>query len=236
MMPGKKEYHIDGQTRGALQANTGVRFLLRAKLTLESRHSSDIIPWAQSLAEKITKAVVETAGHDLAHFVMHLNVIRLLSHRPYAFICYDVFLNECDGQARNQFSQSPQQPIHEIIKRGNSCHVIRSKRMDDTVAAQYGRMQEVDNGPRPYFADSRYPPLYVDGRRVERSKDGKPDPDEPEGWDWERGLVFQPEEDELNGDESKEDELEEDELKEDEEDELKGNEVKGGELKRNDGE
>ncbi|KAK4042442.1 hypothetical protein C8A01DRAFT_44574 [Parachaetomium inaequale] len=200
-----KEYHIDNGTRAALQTATGVRFLLRAKLKPESsRHSSDIIPWAQSLSEKITKAVAEAAGHQpLTHFSMQLNVIRLLSHRPYALICYDVFLHDCDDmeRARSQFSQSPQQPIHEIIKRGNSCHVIRSKRLDDTVAHQYQRMQEADDGPRPYFEDGLYPPLYVDGRRVERPKDGMPpDPDEPEGWDWERGLVFGPEEeDEVKG-------------------------------------
>lgn len=69
-MPGSKEYHIDNETRAALQANTGVRLLLRAKLTLESRHSSDIIPWAQTLSEKITRAVAEAAGHELADFVI----------------------------------------------------------------------------------------------------------------------------------------------------------------------
>jgi hypothetical protein len=80
-MPGKpKEFHIDNETRTALQANTGVRFLLRAKLTpaVSSRHSSDIITWAQNLSEKITKAVAEAAGHPLTtHFAMQLNVIRL---------------------------------------------------------------------------------------------------------------------------------------------------------------
>ncbi|EAQ83165.1 predicted protein [Chaetomium globosum CBS 148.51] len=132
----EKEYHIDKETRAALQAKTGVRFLLCAKRTLESRRSSDIIPWAQNLSEKITRAVVEAAGHELTHFAIQYNVVRLLSHRPYAFICYDLFIHECDEEARNQFSQNTQRPIHEIIKRGNSCHVIRSKRMDSPVANQ----------------------------------------------------------------------------------------------------
>ncbi|KAH6623715.1 hypothetical protein F5144DRAFT_595837 [Chaetomium tenue] len=198
----EKEYHIDKETRAALQANTGVRFLLRAKRTLESRHSSDIIPWAQNLSEKITRAVAEAAGYELTHFTIQYNVVRLLSHRPYAFICYDLFLHECDEEARNQFSQNTQRPIHEIIKRGNSCHVIRSKRMDGPVATKYRRLQQSDNGPRPYFADSLYPALYVDGRRIEKSKDGIPDPDEPEGWDWERGFVFGAEKDELEGDDN----------------------------------
>lgn len=126
-------------------------------------------------------------------------MIRLLSHRPYALICYDLFLHKCDDEARSRFSQNTQQPIHEIIKRGNSCHVIRSKKMDGPVASQYRRLQQADNGSQPYFADSLYPPLYVDGRRIEKSEDGILDPDEPEGWDWERGFVFAEEEDGLEG-------------------------------------
>jgi hypothetical protein len=200
-MHGDKEYKIDNDSRAALQTNTGVRFLLRAKLKPGSRHSSDIIPWAQSLSEKIARAMAEAAGHQLTHFAMQLNMIRLLSHKPYALICFDLFLHESDEQVRSQFSQTLQQPIHEIIKRGNSCHVVRSKKLDEMVANHYRRLQDSDNGPRPYFTDGLYPPLYVDGRRIERSKDGTPDPDEPEGWDWERGLVLGPEEedDELKG-------------------------------------
>jgi hypothetical protein len=74
------------------------------------------------------------------------------------------------------------------------------------VASEYKSLQERDNGPRPYFVDTLYPPLYVDGRRVEWSKDGTRDPDEPEGWDWERGWVFGPEEGELKEDGDKREE------------------------------
>ncbi|KAK4148420.1 hypothetical protein C8A00DRAFT_19742, partial [Chaetomidium leptoderma] len=71
-MPGDTEYHIDNETRAALQTKAGVRFLLRAKLKAdsESRHSSDVIPWAQDVSETVTKAVAEVAGHQLAHFVL----------------------------------------------------------------------------------------------------------------------------------------------------------------------
>ncbi|KAK4152619.1 hypothetical protein C8A00DRAFT_16106, partial [Chaetomidium leptoderma] len=139
------------------------------------------------------------------HFAIHLTVIQLPTHRPYALICYDLFLHECDKDSRSHFSQNLNQPIHEIIKRANSYHVIRSKRLDEMVASEYKHLQECDNGPLPYFVDALYPPLYVDGRRIERSKDGTRDPDEPEGWDWERGC-FGPEEDELkeDGDEGEE--------------------------------
>ncbi|KAL2162225.1 hypothetical protein VTH06DRAFT_7138 [Thermothelomyces fergusii] len=184
-MPGRREYHIDDETRAALRTKPGVRFLLRAKLKAETRHSSDVIPWAKNLSEKVTKAVIEAAGHhdQLDHFAVRLNAIQL-SHRPYAFICYDLFLRECDEDARSRFSQDPHQPIHQVIKRAKSYHVIRSRRLDDRVAKEYKHLQEYDKGPRPYFVDPLYPPLYVDGRRVEWSKDGTRDPDEPEGWDW----------------------------------------------------
>ena len=53
---------------------------------------------------------------------------------------------------------------------------------------------------RPYFADTRYPLLYVDGNHVEKRRDGMPPgPDEPEGWDWERGLVLGQEKEEEDG-------------------------------------
>ncbi|AEO59072.1 hypothetical protein MYCTH_2307016 [Thermothelomyces thermophilus ATCC 42464] len=199
-MPGDREYHIDDMTRTALQTQAGVRFLLRAKLKAESRHSSDVIPWAQNLSEKVTKAMAEAAGHQLTHFAIHLNAIKLQSRRPYALICYDLFLHESDKDLRSQFSQNPNQPIHEIIKRANSYYIIRSKRLDDMVASTYKHLQECDNGPPPYFEDTLHPPLYVDGRRIERPKDGTRHPDEPEGWDWERGWVFGPEEDKLKED------------------------------------
>ena len=198
-MPRDREYHIDNETRAALQTKAAcVRFLLRAKLKAESRYSEDVIPWAQDLSEKVTKAVAEAAGHQLAHFAIQLNVIQLLCRRPYALICYDLFLHECDQDSRSQFSQNPNQPIHEIIKRANSYHVIRSRRLDDKVANEYKHIQESDDGPLPFFLDTRYPLLYVDGRRVKPpSKDGTRDPDEPEGWDWERNGFIGPEEDEV---------------------------------------
>jgi hypothetical protein len=99
-----REYHVDDETRAALQTMAGVRFLLRAKLKAESRHSSDVIPWARNLSENTTKDVVEAAGHQLTHFAIHLNVIKLPSRRPYALICYDLFLYECDRDSRSQFS------------------------------------------------------------------------------------------------------------------------------------
>jgi hypothetical protein len=190
-MPGDREYHIDDETRAALQTKPGVQFLLRHKLKAESRHSSDVIPWAQNLSEKLTKAVAEAAGHKLTHFAIHLNVIKLLSR--HALICYDLFLHESDKDSRSQFSQNPNQPIHEIIKRANRYHIIRSKRLDDMVTGAYKHLQECDEGPRPYFEDTLYAALYVDGKRIERPKDGSRHPDEPEGWDWERGLVLGPE-------------------------------------------
>ena len=104
-MPKDREYHIDDETRTALKTKAGVRFLLRAKLKAESRHSSDVIPWTQNLSQKVTRAVAEAAGHQLTHLAIHLNAIKLLGRRPYALICYDLFLYEYDKDLRSQFSQ-----------------------------------------------------------------------------------------------------------------------------------
>ncbi|KAK4101660.1 hypothetical protein N658DRAFT_531759, partial [Parathielavia hyrcaniae] len=103
-------YHIDVETRAALQNKAGgVRFLLRARLKAETRHSSDVIPWATDLSERVAKAVAEAAGHhQLAHFAVHVNMIQLPSRRPYALICFDLFLHdECDREKRAQVSQTP---------------------------------------------------------------------------------------------------------------------------------
>jgi hypothetical protein len=127
---------------------------------------------------------MDAIGRSAGHPAVQLNVVRLMATRPYAFFCYDVFLQECDEQVRDEVAQKAQQPIHEIIKRGNVYHVIRRKHLDALVAAHYQNMMDVDKGPRPYFADELHPPIYVDGKRIERSKNGSPDPDEPEGWDW----------------------------------------------------
>jgi hypothetical protein len=190
---------IDNETRAALQANTGVRFLLRASHAIGSRHSSDIIPWARNYSERLTEIVAIAAGRkpEPAHFAIQLNMIRLPDHQSRAFICCDLFLHECDERERNQFSENTQQPIHEVGKRGDSCHVIRRKKMDSIVAEEYRHLQEIDHGPRPYFVDDRNPPLYVDGRRVEKSKGGISDPDELK-------------KDESQADQSKGDELQKD--------------------------
>lgn len=55
--------------------------------------------------------------------------------------------------------------------------------MDDMVANQYRRLRDADKGPRPYFADSLRPPVYVDCVIIEMSRGGVPHPDEPVAWD-----------------------------------------------------
>ena len=174
-MPHNVKFQIDTTTLTALHANLlPIRFLLRAKFDPASRHSADILPCAQTTTEKATRAMLKSINRETApHIqeVVQLNAVRLLRDRPYALICFDLFPPDTDEQAREEFSLAVRQPIHEIIKRGGTFHVVRSRRMDDMVAGQYGRMREVDKGPRPYFADSLRPPVYVDGVRIERSRD-----------------------------------------------------------------
>ena len=84
-------------------------------------------------------------------------MVKLLGRRPYAYICYDLFLNERDERVRAEIDRSLERPIHEVTKSGNTYHLRRNKRMDEVVAASYTNMHSLDKGPRPYFSDSMYP-------------------------------------------------------------------------------
>ncbi|KAL2138907.1 hypothetical protein VTI28DRAFT_6039 [Corynascus sepedonium] len=90
---GDKDYHIGDEARAALQTKVGVRFFLRAKLKSEFRHSSDVNPLGTRPLGKGYQAVAEAVGCQLTHFAVHVNVIKLLSRRPYALICYHLFMN-----------------------------------------------------------------------------------------------------------------------------------------------
>ncbi|KAK4151983.1 hypothetical protein C8A00DRAFT_44895 [Chaetomidium leptoderma] len=186
------EFQIDKETRAALEANLNIRFFFRLKMKPGSRHSSDIIPWAQTKADKVTKAMLEAIGRQAPNLNvdMQLNIVSLLRNRPYALLCYDLFLDEGDEQVRGDFSQAVRQPIYEVIKRGKTFHVLRSKKMDAIVAGEYEMLQHYDEGPRPSFTDGLNPPLYDERKRVEKPKDdGSPDPDEPEaGGAEEKGM------------------------------------------------
>ncbi len=174
------EVKIAPETRAALEANLTLRCLYMAKFHLDSRHSKVVIPWAQSLAERFSSAMLEAIGQQTADVSIQLNMIQLLRTRKIALISYDLFLKECDKRVRDEIDRSLKQPVHEISQRGNVYYMRRNEKVDARVAAEYMRMGSSDKGPRPFFADTMNPPVYVDGRRIEGSSGGQGKEDEPE--------------------------------------------------------
>ena len=167
------EVDIAPETREALEANRTVRCLYRAKFRLESRHSRPVIAWAETLVRTLCGSMLEKMGQQAATADIQLNVVELLRGQSYAFLCFDVFLEDCDGRVRREIDQSLEQPIHDISRRGNVHYVRRHKGLDAIVAREYRRKRSLDKGPRPYFADFQNPPLYDGGVRVERPENGE---------------------------------------------------------------
>ncbi|KAJ5538670.1 hypothetical protein N7494_008149 [Penicillium frequentans] len=87
-----------------------------------------------------------------------------------SYICYDLFLAECDKQSRDEIHESfiLTRPIHQVVKKGNVYHIAMKKGMEQLVAERYLGMRSFDSGPLPLFSDYQNPPLYIDGRRVDR--------------------------------------------------------------------
>lgn len=103
------------------------------------------------------------SGHSITF--VQLNVVSLIGH--HAHLCYDVFLKEHDDQFRVEIGRNVDLPIFEIRKRGDTSIFFRNPKMDSTASAIYRELQGCDKGPLPYFEDSRNPPVYVDGIRLE---------------------------------------------------------------------
>ncbi len=129
------EVKIAPETRAALEANLTLRCLYMAKFHLDSRHSKVVIPWAQSLAERFSSAMLETIGQQTADVSIQLNMIQLLRTRKIALISYDLFLKECDKRVRDEIDRSLKQPVHEISQRGNVYYMRRNEKVDARVAA-----------------------------------------------------------------------------------------------------
>jgi hypothetical protein len=157
--------YIDTETRNALKADLSLRCFHRARLTLGSRRSADVIRWAESLAETL----IAMLGPEMSGFSVKLNAVLLLrsNRRNVVLICFDIFHGKCPEEVRNMISQSFERPIHQIRRRENACYIQREEKLDATVAAEYTRLGKLDNGPRPFFADLENPPVYCNGSRIE---------------------------------------------------------------------
>lgn len=182
------EVQVSAQTRTALNADLTLRCLLRAKFHRNmSRRSGDVISWAQSLVERLSSAVLREVGKQTAGFSIQMNMIQMLGAPSVVYICYDLFLDECDEQLRTEISQSfhMKRPIHQITQKGKVYIMRRDERADARVAEQYLDMSSIDKGPRPFFSDLKHPPFYDEnGRRIENWEDEMtklPEGSEPEG-------------------------------------------------------
>ena len=180
------EVQVSAQTRTALKADLTLRCLLRAKFHRDaSRRSADVIPWAQSLIERLSSAVLQEVEQQTAGCSIQINMIQMLRTRNVIYICYDLFLNECDQRIRSEISESgTKRPIHYITQKGKVYIMRRDERLDAKVAQRYVHMSSVDKGPRPFFSDLKHPPFYNQhGQRIENWEEiyKLPEGSEPEG-------------------------------------------------------
>lgn len=157
------EVQVSPQTQAALKTDLTLRFVIRAKYRHEkSRRSAVVIPWAQSLAERLSSAIVQESGQQTAGFSAQLNMIQMLILRNITYICYDLFLDECDQKLRAEISEEIhlKRPIH-MIRRKNKVFIIqRDPRADAEVLQEYLHRSSIDKGPRPLFSDLKHPPVF----------------------------------------------------------------------------
>lgn len=169
------ELSIAPESYAALNANGTLRCLFDTKYTASSRNSSVAIALAHDLVKEFTDALLAhiaqtEAGARPANANLtadlKLNVVPL-RRKNRLFICYDMFLKGCKEEVRNKVDQCVDQPIHVIHKSGDVYHLMRNPAWDRRVAQEYANLQQVDKGPRPYFTDSKNPPVYDEGERIE---------------------------------------------------------------------
>ncbi|KAJ5151730.1 hypothetical protein N7492_010025 [Penicillium capsulatum] len=165
-----KAVQISPQTQEALKTDRTLRCLIQTKYRPEKpRRSAVVIPWAQSLAEKLSKAIVGDAGQETTGFSVQLNTIQMLDFRDIVYICHDVFLDDCDRGLRAEISENIhlKRPIHMITRKNKVFFIRRDERADARVHQQYMQRSSIDKGPRPFFHDSRHPPVFDEnGRRL----------------------------------------------------------------------
>lgn len=165
------EARVSKETLTALQTDLTLRCFLTAHYRRERpRHYEIVIPWAQSRAEKICSTLLRDIGQPTTEFSIQMNMIQMLHTSSRVYICYDLFLAECDKQLRDEIHESfiLTRPVHQVVKTGNVYHIAMKKGLEQMVAEQYLGMRDFDSGPLPLFSDLQNPPLYIDGRRVDR--------------------------------------------------------------------
>ena len=99
------EVHVSPQTEAALKTDLTLRCVAQIKYRDDkSRRSAVVIPWAQSAAERLSSAAIQKVGQQTAGFSVQLIMIQMLSLGRTVYICYDLFLDECDPELRAEIS------------------------------------------------------------------------------------------------------------------------------------
>jgi hypothetical protein len=181
---------VSPATSAALKADSTIRCLADVKYQPEppSRHSSAAFALARDLADEFTTALVvqlgqaavaaadskepspsgtNTTDSTSAGAQAQLYAVQLRRNRM--LVCFDVFLDHCTPELRQQMDETVARPIHAVTKLAddNRYRVDRKPPLDVRVAREIAWVQEVDEGPRPYFTDDMNPPFYDGGIRVE---------------------------------------------------------------------
>ncbi|KAK4153537.1 hypothetical protein C8A00DRAFT_15242 [Chaetomidium leptoderma] len=182
------QLNVSPVTLAALKADGTIRCLADVKYrpVPESRHSSTAFPLARKLADEFTAALVAQLGQETAtrseekpssrtdtcetasaQAQAQLYAVQL--HRYRMRVCFDVFLQHCTPEFRRQMDETVMRPIHVVAELGDGHRYLVDRKLplDARVAREIARVQECDQGPRPYFTDNMVMMCYDDGVRVE---------------------------------------------------------------------
>ncbi|KAG2420026.1 hypothetical protein HFD88_004824 [Aspergillus terreus] len=169
----RMEVQVAPESRAALKEHLTLRCVVRAKYHRDkSRRSAEVISWSQSLVQILCTTLLREVGQETSGFSTQLNIVQMIGSPNIVYICFDLFLDECDERLRTEISEDfrTQRPIHYIIQKRRLFYVRRDERADQQVAGQYSWMSCLDKGPRPFFSDLANPPVYHNGRRIEDFK------------------------------------------------------------------
>jgi hypothetical protein len=164
------EVRVERETALALGQVGSLRCLLGIRYDHHDRHSVPVIAWARREAGEVSQNLLKGAGLDTetGNFTFVLNGIQLEKHPHRSYICYDLHLEKYSCEARERIDRSIRQPIHVITKRGDVFIARRAPKCDTKVALFLERFQKRHRIQRPFFHDTENPPLYRNGKRLEK--------------------------------------------------------------------
>ena len=172
------------ESSAALTTDGTIRCLLDMRYPLPSRQSLAAIAFASQWFEELSRAIPTQLGlppgpppatlsDSVTKYTADAQLHGVLLHRNRIWVCFDLFLHDCEPEVRQQADRSLARPIHAIIihESGDGYRIRRSAGLDTRVAETYTDIRGNDRGPRPYFTDDLNPPHYIDGNRVEGTLD-----------------------------------------------------------------